>query len=118
MSYIYDNRCLLKYYDHEIKNGHKDVKPQHDLLRKILDGEQASKGTPFFIPSTSVNNWGEDVWTERLVEGMKRSFPELGVTFSANMGLTFQTQFLPLLRLPFISQLLFLFRGVPDILIQ
>ena len=31
---------------------------------------------------------------------------------------TLQTQFLPLLRLPSISQLLFLSRGVPDILIQ
>jgi len=63
-----------------------------------------------------LNNWDENVWTERLAKGIQETFPDLKVTFSAKQ--VFSKDVLHVLCADFVPKECFMFRGVPDILLH
>jgi hypothetical protein len=112
-----DNDRLLEYYEVALSEGRNEVKPQAELLKNILAGKQPVTGTDFECPKFTSNNWSENDWTKRLVRGIEKTLPQVNVTFSATMGLTFSTDLLSRLRVD-ASEKYFLFRGAPDIIIH
>ena len=114
--YFLDNKYLREYYKGAADKGQMDIEPQRNLLEKVLNEEVSMKGTIFESPCSSSNNWREDDWTKRLARGIESSFPNLKVTFSANLGRDFG-EIVKILRVANLDPKCFLFRGAPDILI-
>ena len=115
--FFLDNNRLLEYYEDALSEGRNEIKPQAELLKNILAGKQSVTGTDFECPKFTSNNWSENDWTKRLVRGIEKTLPQVNVTFSATMGLTFSTDLLSRLRVD-ASEKYFLFRGAPDIIIH
>ena len=91
------------------------MKPQAELLKKIQTGEWFANGTGFECPVGTSNNWSENDWTKRLVRGIEKIYPQVKVTFSANMGTTFEAKLLRQLRVHAASEYFFFYSEVPQI---
>ena len=111
-----DNAYLHDYYKFAAEQGWMEVNPQLDLLEKALKGEASLQGTMFECPSSLSCNWNEHDWTKRLARGIAISYPNLEVSYTANLGLDF-AELKRKLRVE-LNTSCFMFRGAPDILIH
>ncbi len=120
MPFFMGNAAVLMQYE--------DLKSKDDSLFKLGEVEELVKivrdgkdclNTPYTAPLSLPNNWIENEWTQRLVPGIQRLFPNMNVTYTAEMGLSWHTVLVQRhLRAELSRERHFLFRGSPDIVIN
>ena len=120
LPFFYPNDVVLDDYEHALRGGCDNLKPDIEELQKIVASQAPHIGTPFECPMGSYCfNWSENDWTKRLVHGLQKLLPAAKVTYSAQMGPTWSTDLLNCLEVKEISdKFFFLFRGAPDVIIN
>ena len=82
---------------------------------KIERNELGNVETEFYHPAKSPNNWNEDEWTTRLYVGLKKTFQVDAMCGVRSMRFYEVMEFL---KISYLHEGCFLFRGRPDIIIQ
>ena len=115
--FFYDNEYILSVL---MDDGRPDVQPDIEKLQKKLNGDETDVGTQFESPQGPCFNWKEIVWTKRLIHGIKVTLPQSNVTYTTEMGPSWDTDLLKCLGVQDVaaSNGYFLFRGAPDIIIN
>ena len=117
LPYFSDNKALLREYKVRVEHGDTDPRLKKWIkdLTQIVQNEETAYGTPFVCSSCPSFAWNENIWTERLVIGLKSIFKERRVIFTTRLN-DFSL-ILHLLKIH-VPEDVFMFRGMPDILIS
>lgn len=98
--------------DDEAKQLLTELQHIHD---KIERNELGNVETEFYHPAKSPNNWNEDEWTTRLCVGLKKTF-QVGAMCGVRSMRFYEV--MEFLKVSYLHEGCFLFRGRPDIIIQ
>ncbi len=114
------NNAVLIQYEHLKNEDDSLFKPgEVEELVKIVHEGKDSVNTPYTAPCSLSNNWNENEWTQRLVPGIQRLFPNTKVIYTAEMGLSWHNVLVHRhLRADLAREKHFLFAGSPDIVIN
>ena len=115
--FFFDNLRLKHLFSNMDDDEAKQLLTELNGIDEVSRSELQTMETEFFSPAARYNNWDEDDWTTRLHVGLKKTF-QLKHTF-CGVGLV---QFRKVMDFLNVSGLCdrncFLFRGIPDIILQ